>query len=432
MKFQIGTGHTIKFWSDLWFPSLGLLTQWVISDYPIDPNAKIADFLLSTGHWNEALLSNYFSQNVIHEITSVEVNVNSPHDSVSWSASVDGTFYIKSAVLSIRDHHSHPNSEVFKKVWFWAGPQRIKTFLWLLASDSLLSNSNRVRRHLTDQASCTLCNHHTESNLHAIRDCSWARQVWKSFIHHRNQREFFNLNLHDWLLFNFSTMQGDASRKSWPLTFGLIAAGVWAGRNAFIFYGVALNIPATCRSLKHQVDESVRVFISPSRQHLALGSSNIRGVRWEPPDDGCIKLNSDGAAVNNSHYGACGGVFRNHHGNFLLAFSHCFDKNSPLEAELLGILKGLHLAWDYHYYNLIVEVDCAHAIRLINSGFQDPHPLKKPIDPIQSILTRHWCVRFHHVLREANQPADMIAAFGLHQTNSDSVFNEILLFYLLV
>ncbi|KAJ1428172.1 Ribonuclease H-like superfamily [Sesbania bispinosa] len=223
----------------------------------------------------------------------------------------------------------------------------------------------------------------------------------------------------------FQAQQGDASSRSWPLTCGLIATCVWAGRNAFIFYGVALNIPATCRSLKLQVDEVVHVFISPSRQHLTLGSSNIRWVHWEPPDDGWIKLNSDEAAVSNSHYGACGGVFRNHHGNFLLAFSHRFNSNSPLEAELLGILKGLHLDWQYHYCNLIVEVDCAHAIRLINSGCQDPHPLKKLIDQIQSILTRHWCVRFHHVLREANQPTNMIAAFGLHQTNSDSVFNEI-------
>ncbi|KAJ1391001.1 hypothetical protein SESBI_37020 [Sesbania bispinosa] len=119
-------------------------------------------------------------------------------------------------------------------------------------------------------------------------------------------------------------MQGNASRKSWPLTFGIIVAGVWAGRNAFIFYGVALNIPVTCRSLNHQVDEVARVFISPSRQQLTLASSNFRWVRWEPPDDGWIKLNSDGAAVNNSHYGACGGVFRNHHGNFVLAFSHRF------------------------------------------------------------------------------------------------------------
>ncbi|KAJ1395133.1 Ribonuclease H domain [Sesbania bispinosa] len=220
-------------------------------------------------------------------------------------------------------------------------------------------------------------------------------------------------------------MQGNASRKSWPLTFGIIAAGVWVGRNAFIIDGVVLNIPAACRSLNHQVDEVVRVFISPSRQQLALASSNIRWVRWEPSDDGWIKLNSDGAAVNNSHYGACCGVFRNHHGNFLLAFSHRFDNNSPLEAELLGILKGLHLAWQYQYYNLIVEVDCAHVIHLINLGCQGSHPLKKLIDPIQSILIRHWCVHFHHVMREANQPADRMVAFGLHQTNLDCIFNEI-------
>ncbi|KAJ1412907.1 Ribonuclease H superfamily [Sesbania bispinosa] len=131
---------------------------------------------------------------------------------------------------------------------------------------------------------------------------------------------------------------------------------------------------AICSRLIRQVDEAIQVFFKPQQQQLIMQSTNIIWVCWEPPDLSRITQ-----------------------------FRWCNYTKSPLEVELLGILKGLQLAWECQYKKLSVEVDFNHAIRLINLGCQDAHPMQKIVELIQNTLRREWCDGFHHALREANQ-----------------------------
>lgn len=43
-------------------------------------------------------------------------------------------------------------------------------------------------------------------------------------------------------------------------------------------------------------------------------------LTWKPPDEGWVKLNSDGAKSSQGS-SACGGVLRDHNGNFICAFA---------------------------------------------------------------------------------------------------------------
>ncbi|KAJ1400460.1 Ribonuclease H domain [Sesbania bispinosa] len=357
----------------------------------------------------------------------IRINSDNPCDLVTWAASADGSFTIKSAIQTLHDNQINPHNSVFNEIWSWIGPQRIKAFLWFLASDALLTNSSRVKRRLTNQDTCSICNHNSESTLHAIRDCSWAKQAWMHFVPYRQQREFFNLNLHDWISFNLSALHGTYSRKRWSLIFGFTAAGVWAGRNAHIFYGLVLNIQSTCSSIRRSLAEAFQIFVLPQQQHMLLGNSHINWVHWERPEFGWIKLNSDGSSVVSTYQGACGGIFRNHHGNFILAYATHLQNVSPLEAELIGILKGLQFAWRNKYNNLIVEVDSAHVIRLLNAGCPESHPLHSLLFDIQTLVQRAWLVHFQHTMRETNQVANNLAAYGLQLASNDSdcIFHDI-------
>ncbi|KAK7260903.1 hypothetical protein RIF29_27202 [Crotalaria pallida] len=63
------------------------------------------------------------------------------------------------------------------KLWKWPGPQRIRTLLWKILNDALLTDENRRRRNLTADDECPLCNaNETETILHAFRDCHHAQQ----------------------------------------------------------------------------------------------------------------------------------------------------------------------------------------------------------------------------------------------------------------
>ncbi|KAJ1384064.1 Ribonuclease H domain [Sesbania bispinosa] len=183
-------------------------------------------------------------------------------------------------------------------------------------------------------------------------------------------------------------------------------------------------------TIRRSLVEAFQIFVLPPQQHLLLGNAHINWVRWERPKFGWSKLNSDGSSVVSTQQGACGGIFRNHHGNFLLAYATHLQNVSPLEAELIGILKGLQFAWRNKYNNLIVEVDSAHALRLLTAGCQESHLLHSFLIDIQTLVQRAWLVHFHHTLREANQVANSPAAYGLQLSSDDSdcIFQDILAF----
>ncbi|KAJ1432191.1 Ribonuclease H domain [Sesbania bispinosa] len=225
-----------------------MLSQWVSSNEPFDVNAKVVDFILPSGEWNQDLLKQYFPSNVLSTISSVSTNLDDPCDLITWSGSADGTFTIKSTIHSLHQDPDSSHAPLFKK------------------------------------------------------------------------------------------------------------------------------------------------------------------------------LNADGAFAASNHHGACGGVFHNHDGNFIFAYIHYLPNSSPLKAELLGILKGLLHAWNNSFRKLIVEVDSMHAIQIIDRGCSPMHPYLKVVQEIQLLLRRSWTVHIQHVMREANQPAHMLATHGLNQINYDCIF----------
>ena len=69
--------------------------------------------------------------------------------------------------------------------------------------------------------------------------------------------------------------------------------------------------------------------------------------------------------------------------------------------ELYGIYHGLNLNWGKSIYQLIVEFDSLHAIKLIKLEMHEEHPLF-PLGSIKLLLQCCWKVFVSHILREAN------------------------------
>ncbi|KAJ1411152.1 Ribonuclease H domain [Sesbania bispinosa] len=148
-------------------------------------------------------------------------------------------------------------------------------------------------------------------------------------------------------------------------------------------------------------------------------------VEWDPPDIDWIKLNSDGA-VNPSHQlAACAGILRNHHDIFLMAFSQRLAFVSILEVEFSAVLYGMERAWALRIPKLIVETDSTNVVRLIMLGCNETNPLFSIVQRIQDLMRKDWMVRIHHILHEANQPADVLAGHCLRQSNSELLFTSI-------
>lgn len=83
---------------------------------------------------------------------------------MEWDKVVDGKF-----------------STLFKGVWHWDGPDRIKFHLWKICQEILPTNALRVHQHMAMDDKCPVCNLHPESLHHALRDCKWVNKIWLAF-----------------------------------------------------------------------------------------------------------------------------------------------------------------------------------------------------------------------------------------------------------
>ena len=85
----------------------------------------------------------------------------------------------------------------------WKRTKRIKSFLWLVAKNSLHTNKFCHCRHVAPSPICTRCNEDLhESILHALRGCAILGNFWPKLVKRIDYPDFFNANLRQWMLAN--------------------------------------------------------------------------------------------------------------------------------------------------------------------------------------------------------------------------------------
>ncbi|XP_042023121.1 uncharacterized protein LOC121770456 [Salvia splendens] len=95
-------------------------------------------------------------------------------------------------------------------------------------------------------------------------------------------------------------------------------------------------------------------------------------IKWHPPDDPWIKLNTDGAFLEASDKAAGSGIIRDHTGKVLSAFASPLEAHSALEAELLAIQLGLELALEFNR-PIWIESDAQQVVQLLKVHDGDRH-----------------------------------------------------------
>ncbi|CAL9017503.1 unnamed protein product [Prunus brigantina] len=120
-------------------------------------------------------------------------------------------------------------------------------------------------------------------------------------------------------------------------------------------------------------------------------------LSWEPPISNWLKLNVDGSRRDSS------GIW---HGGFVINLG----QGQILEAKLWGLFFGLKLAIGKGVKKLLVEMDSATTIRLIQCKESlEVHPLAGLLDCCREMLAQLDCVEVHHIFWEKNFAADCLA-----------------------
>ncbi|XP_020991268.2 uncharacterized protein LOC107473021 [Arachis duranensis] len=133
-------------------------------------------------------------------------------------------------------------------------------------------------------------------------------------------------------------------------------------------------------------------------------------LHWVSPPVHSVKLNCDASWFAPSGYAGFGCIIRNPDGCWLKGCTGKVEVCSVLFAELYAIWRGLLLAWESGFREVICETDCLEALFLVNQRM-----LSKDIPEwdlakhIQEVMNWNWRVSILLIQRTANSVADCMA-----------------------
>lgn len=165
--------------------------------------------------------------------------------------------------------------------------------------------------------------------------------------------------------------------------------------------------------------------VSIPRIHRA--SSQIQ-IAWNPPMNGWVCLNTDGAVRVDVRTVGCGGLIRNSGGKWLCGFSKFLRNTSAYVAELSGVHEGLKLAKEKGFSKVEMRVDSvtvANCIERESSGSSNGWSLLKQI---RCLLVGDWEVKIFHVYREANKSVDCLANLACDLGSTLTTMRTLLVF----
>ncbi|KAK4276048.1 hypothetical protein QN277_019040 [Acacia crassicarpa] len=76
-------------------------------------------------------------------------------------------------------------------------------------------------------------------------------------------------------------------------------------------------------------------------------------------------------------------------------------------------MDGLELAWTLGFKDILVQIDCMVALRLVQHGGEDQNSNRSIVQRIQRLMAQEWRVTVSHTYREGNLCADMLATYAL-------------------
>ncbi|CAN1187375.1 Putative ribonuclease H protein At1g65750 [Linum perenne] len=272
-----------------------------------------------------------------------------------WGLEASGQFSIKSAYNLICNTDRYPESTVWKGVWKWVGPNRIKHFLRLAANNKLLTNVARRSRGLSADELCSRCGTEEETCIHVLRDCDFAKATWTEVGGFDINGDGWKQRATDW----FNEYLG--SKES--LRFGIMCWYLWKARNERLFAG------------------------------------SLEGA--------------SGSVVGGRSKAAAGGILRDEAGRGIEAFAINLGNCSITRAEIRGALHGIRLAWLRGFRKVEVQIDSQAVVAiLLDTSTTLVHQHAIEVLEFRDWLEKDWELKVKHIYREANQAADYLANKG--------------------
>nr|XP_027075960.1 uncharacterized protein LOC113699812 [Coffea arabica] len=366
IRWCVGEG-LVDFWKDRW--ALNEPLEDVV-DGAEQPHFLVSEFLTNEG-WDEVRVGQWLPDSVISVIKDVPFDV-SQKDRLVWLPSTSGLFTVKSAWEVLRCGCCFGEEEALLHV-FVSGP---------IASE--------VWKRMSSRFGFQLCN------------CTSMAAVFIAW---------------------FLTSEALSKTHIRVLIPIVVCWFLWLARNQERFQGGRWEINRIIREVDSFMEQLGRAnklcrsqFSGDADCELlrwVRGSPRRRSpcaIAWERPRFGEFKFNSDASVLQGRATG--GGLLRDYQGKLIFAFYKEFGDQGVLEAECMALLFGLQLCLQRGVYPSLVEVDSKALVQLVVSGAIAKWPLCNSLRKVRGLL-EVFSAAISHVYREANVPADRLAAVGV-------------------
>ncbi|CAN1322248.1 Putative ribonuclease H protein At1g65750 [Linum perenne] len=149
-------GAETNLWLERWVDGSDRLIDLTFgSTSAIDVDQPVAAFVTANGEWNWSLFNQFLSRDGCLQVAGMSPpSAGGGEDRITWGLERDGCFRICSAYLLVADEEGGTLDSIWRLIWRWKGPQRIRQFLWLVAHNRLLTNFEHHRRHLVEFGAC--------------------------------------------------------------------------------------------------------------------------------------------------------------------------------------------------------------------------------------------------------------------------------------
>ncbi|KAM0908155.1 hypothetical protein ACQ4PT_015643 [Festuca glaucescens] len=440
--WRIGNGASVRVWRQPWIPRESYLL-------PITRQGRcrlrwVSDFLNPDGTWNMQLLMRWFLPIDIREIVKIRTSARNENDFVAWNPEPTGVFTVKSAYRLAFEMQQRENGRLttsarpsgdspeWKMIWQCPVPPKIRIFAWKLANNALATQVNKHRRGIKTPATCLICGMEEESTFHVMMKCPHARGLWDVMrtVWDLPASELLVEQNPDWFMHVIQRLNLDQRAALLMLLWR-----IWHVHNELTHAKKPAPVEASKRFLTSYMDSLLTIKQCPNADvgkgkhvidnSLGFGKKVRRPderpqvkQKWKPPDDGQLKLNTDGAFTADGRAGA-GMVIRDAGGRAIFAacrnISACAD---ALDAELAAMEEGLMLALHWTTEPFVVEVDSSDAIKLVAKGTPNLSRYTTRVSRIREFL-REREISVTKVGRDANGVSHRLAALGRTQGRTE-------------
>ena len=323
--FIIGDGESVDVWLDPWVPWIDGFTPSPKDKSIVQSEMKVAQ-LIDQDHraWRTAIALDTFNPISANVILSIPIPARPSPDKLMWIPDSKGLFSVKLAYKKLLPSTLSQDTIGINwaKLWKIRVPERIKMFLWSVATNVLSTKENLMSRLDIPEPWCVLCDQEVESVSHLFFRCSAAKALWFAACWGFKSEEV--QLAHVWDITKL-ILEPPASlcqpHDLWlvSLKMAFTLEEIWCIRNAVIHQKGPIDIQTAVDRIKAKFKECANVFSKPQ---ASLTAQPV--IQWSPPPLGFIKINVDAAIAQNNL--AIAVVARNENGYVLKAWSKLLPK----------------------------------------------------------------------------------------------------------